>query len=165
MAFCGKCGAQIGDQERRCPVCGAETEIEIQAQVQANDVKTNKMMAVIAYIGILVIVPLIMWKYKDSPFLKFHLNQAIVFCIGYVICPVFWAIPYIGGYLFSISYIIIAVLQIISIIGVIRGKTISFPLIKKVKLIKWREVQPNKKGSLIRSRASFFIFVKAYLYK
>ena len=136
MAFCGKCGAQIGDQERRCPVCGAETEIEIQAQVQANDVKTNKMMAVIAYIGILVIVPLIMEKYKDSPFLKFHLNQAIVFCIGYVICPVFWAIPYIGGYLFSISYIIIAVLQIISIIGVIRGKTISFPLIKKVKLIK-----------------------------
>ena len=136
MAFCGKCGAQIGDQERRCPVCGAETEIEIQAQVQANDVKTNKMMAVIAYIGILVIVPLIMGKYKDSPFLKFHLNQAIVFCIGYVICPVFWAIPYIGGYLFSISYIIIAVLQIISIIGVIRGKTISFPLIKRVKLIK-----------------------------
>ena len=71
MAFCGKCGAQVPEGAKNCPSCGATT----QTQDQINDIEANKIMAVITYIGVLILVPLIPGKYKSSPFLKFPFNR------------------------------------------------------------------------------------------
>lgn len=132
MAFCGNCGTQIQDGAKFCPKCGAAT----QTQAQRNDVEANKIMAVITYIGILVVVPLITGKYKNSPFLKFHFNQAIVFCIGWIVSMLLMIIPYVGAFMGGILSLAIVVLQIISIVGAAKGETKSFPLIEKVKIIK-----------------------------
>lgn len=132
MAFCGKCGAQIQEGVIFCPSCGATT----QTQAQVNDIEANKIMAVIAYLGILVVVPLITGKYKNSPFLKFHVNQAIIFCIGYVVSMFLSFIPFIGSFLSGVLILGIVILQIISIIGAIKGEKKSLPVIKKIKIIK-----------------------------
>lgn len=132
MAFCKNCGTQFQDGVKFCPKCGTTT----QTQSQINDVEANKIMAVIAYIGILVVVPLITGKYKNSPFLKFHVNQAIVFCIGWFMSGILSLIPFIGGYFGGILSLGIFVLVIISIVGAVKGETKSFPLIEKIKIIK-----------------------------
>lgn len=132
MAFCKNCGTQFQDGAKFCPKCGATT----QTQAQINDVEANKIMAVIAYIGILIVVPLITGKYKNSPFLKFHVNQAIVFCIGWFVSGILSLIPFIGVFLGGILSFAIFVLVIISIVGAVKGETKSLPLIEKVKIIK-----------------------------
>lgn len=80
MAFCGKCGTKIEDGAKFCPACGAEAQIpgenaqpqgdygaklqslnntaDETAQFDAGDIQQNKVMAILAYIGILVLIPL-----------------------------------------------------------------------------------------------------------
>jgi len=132
MAFCAKCGTQTQDGAELCPACKSTG----QGQTQANDIEANKIMAVIAYIGILVVVPLATGKYKISPFLKFHVNQAIVFCIGYAISTLICIIPFVGFLVGGILGLGIAVLQIISIVNTLKGETKSFPIIEGIKIIK-----------------------------
>ena len=132
MAFCGKCGAQVPEGAKNCPSCGATT----QTQDQINDIEANKIMAVITYIGVLILVPLITGKYKSSPFLKFHFNQAIIFCIGYVLGGVIFFIPFIGGIVSIILNLVIFVLQVISIIHAAKGETKSFPILDKIQIVK-----------------------------
>ncbi len=93
-------------------------------------------MAVITYIGVLILVPLITGKYKSSPFLKFHFNQAIIFCIGYVLGGVIFFIPLIGGIVSIILNLVIFVLQVISIIHAAKGETKSFPILDKIQIVK-----------------------------
>lgn len=108
MNFAKNCETQFQDGTKFCPKCGATT----QTQAQINDVEANKIMAFIAYIGILVVVPLITRKYKNSQFLKFHVNQAIVFCIEWIVSGLLSIIPFIGAFCGGILGFSIAVLQI-----------------------------------------------------
>lgn len=132
MAFCGKCGAQLPEGAKNCPSCGATT----QTQAQTNDIEANKIMAVITYIGILILVPLITGKYKSSPFLKFHFNQAIIFCIGYAVGGLISFIPFIGSIVSVVLGLGLFVLQVISIIHAAKGETKSFPIIDKIQIIR-----------------------------
>lgn len=135
MAFCGKCGAQTQDGAKFCLSC-AQT-----GQTRTNDVEANRLMAVLAYIGILIIVPLVKGGYKESPFLKFHMNQAIVFYIGYAASILISIIPVIGALVGGILSLGIAVLQIICIVTAFKGQTKSFPVISGIKIIKQCEYQ------------------------
>lgn len=52
----------------------------------ANDVQQNKVMAILAYIYILFLVPLLSESAKKSPFARYHTNQGIwLFIISLVI--------------------------------------------------------------------------------
>lgn len=83
MAFCTNCGSKIDDEARFCPDCGAPvvpgapkaepweeekkdfgTKInelnntpDTTSEFDQNDIQSNKVMAVLAYLGILVLVP------------------------------------------------------------------------------------------------------------
>lgn len=132
MAFCEKCGTQIPDGVNVCPSCGAST----QTQAQINDVEAHKILAVISYMGMLVVVPLLSGKYKNSPFLRFHTNQAFVLCIGYLVPMLLAFIPSIGAALCSVLILGIAALQILGIISAVKGETKPLPIIKGIKIIK-----------------------------
>lgn len=132
MAFCKNCGTLVQDEIKFCPNCGAE----LQSQSDVNDVESNKIMAVISYLGILIIIPLIKGDYRKSKFLKFHLNHAILFCIGWGLVAVLRFIPFIGYILCSLLAILIAILQITGIVYAIKGKMRSLPIISKIKIIK-----------------------------
>ena len=68
MRICRKCGAQVADGVMACPQCGAPM-IEPPKTPQ-QDVEQNKVMAVLAYFGILVLIPIL--AAKESKFARFQ---------------------------------------------------------------------------------------------
>ncbi len=61
----------------------------------------NTVLAILAYLSILVIVPLVANKDND-PFVKFHAKQGLVLLIGWVIGWAVYALPAMGGLLGSL---------------------------------------------------------------
>lgn len=172
MAFCGKCGTQLPEGSNACPSCGApvnegNTQQTGSTQQQSGfnaavnnftntadstndfdpaDIQNNKVMAILAYIGILFLVPLL--AAKDSKFAQFHANQGLVLfltgivssiAIGIVSAILMW-IPVIGLLIITLVGIAVSVtLLIFMILGIVnaaQGKAKELPIIGKISIIK-----------------------------
>ncbi len=171
MTYCGKCGKQMDEGLKFCPNCGASTEspqAEPAAQAQpqndfsqkiqnfnntadttsefdAQDISSNKAMAILAYFGPLVLIPI--FAAKGSKFARYHSNQglvlliaAIAYSIAYgilssIILAISWRLYFIVSIIGLVS-IVITVLAIIGIINAATGKAKELPLIGKFKLLK-----------------------------
>lgn len=88
----------------------------------------NVGMAVICYLGILVLIPLLTDAKKDS-FVKFHIKQGLVLLIFAVIVNIIWVIPILGWIVGAIGNIILLVLIIMGLINSASGKEEKLPLI------------------------------------
>ena len=95
MAFCSNCGAKLDDNAEFCSSCGTRVQKKAEnvnpqqaysnqsyqnqnaqhAQPLDADVQNNKVMAVLAYIGLLVLIPI--FAAKDSKFARFHSGQGL----------------------------------------------------------------------------------------
>ena len=96
------------------------------------DVKNNKLMAALAYLGVLVFIPL--FAAKESKFARFHTNQGLILLILSVV------IYFIGriGSLSTIAWLLnaaVAILAIIGIINAVKGQTKALPLVGKYRII------------------------------
>ncbi len=101
---------------------GENTNPQQQNQAQApvdKDAEENKLSAVLAYLFILCIVPLVLKK--ESPFAKFHGKQGLILCIAWF----FTWVPFVGW----ILGIFLAVLSVLGIINALNGKKEKLPLI------------------------------------
>lgn len=142
MATCNKCGAQIPDNSFTCPSCGASTvSVEGQDytnQFETNDIEQNKVMAVLAYIGILFLVPLL--AAPQSKFARFHANQGLILFIVEAILGVIAGacifIPIAGKIIAGVLGLAIFVLIILGIVNAASGKGKELPLIGKFRIIK-----------------------------
>lgn len=83
------------------------------------DIEENKLIAVLSYLGILFLIPLL--AKKDSPYAQFHAKQGMVLFI----LSLFLVIPFLN-FLIGIVFLI---LWIIGIINVLSGKMAELPLI------------------------------------
>ena len=158
MAFCNKCGNQLPDGANNCPFCGAPTGNAQQntqnfvnnmmntndttSQFDPQDINDNKGMSVLAYIGILFLIPLL--ACPNSRFARYHTNQGLVLfllelAIG-VVTSIFAFIPVIGpiigGLLSAVGGIFTLVLMIMGIINAAQGQAKELPLIGKITLLK-----------------------------
>ena len=103
--------------------------------VDPKDAQDNKVMAILAYVGILVLVPI--FAAKESPFARYHANQGILLCIasmaiGIVVSILFMILVFISPALAMISYLltfIIPVLAVIGIINAVKGEAKPLPII------------------------------------
>ncbi|MBP5303388.1 MAG: zinc-ribbon domain-containing protein [Clostridia bacterium] len=136
MAFCPNCGAQIDDKAVICVNCGAST----QPKTASND-SNDKLYAVLAYFGILVLVPIL--AAKDSKFARFHANQGLVLFIADIALVIFQSIvkhiPYIGWILTlfsSLALIAVGVFAIIGIVYAVKGEEKDLPIIGSIKILK-----------------------------
>lgn len=91
-------------------------------QAGAKDVEENKLWAILGYLGILCLIPLL--AKRDSKFAQFHAKQGLVLFIGefFVWVPIF-------GWLLGI---IIFVLWIIGIVNVLSGKMKPLPIVGEI---------------------------------
>lgn len=161
MAFCNKCGKEIPVGANNCPNCGApagNTQQNTQnaqnfvnnmmntndttSQFDPQDINDNKGMSVLAYIGILFLIPLL--ACHNSRFARYHTNQGLVLfllelAIG-VVTGIFGIIPIagliIGGLLSAVGGIFTLVLMIMGIINAAQGQAKELPLIGKITLLK-----------------------------
>ena len=114
------------------------------ASFDQQDIEANKVMALLAYLGILFLIPL--FAAKESKFARFHTNQGIILCIVGVIYSValsifaaltaltkLFLIITIPLYLLGIVFFIFAVL---GIVNAAQGKAKELPIIGKYKILK-----------------------------
>lgn len=87
----------------------------------------NTLMAVLAYLGILVLIPLL--TTKDDSFVKYHVKQGLVLL---VIWAVVWGVG-MSAYLFwhvtQLIHLGLVVLSIIGIVNAVRGEEKELPLV------------------------------------
>ena len=100
------------------------------------DVEKNKVFGIIAYLGILFLVPLL--AAKDSKFAKFHANQGlIVFLMWFVLTFVYYLpLPGILNCLILPLNIIPFGFAILGIINAANGQMKRLPIIGEYDLIK-----------------------------
>lgn len=101
--------------------------------MNSNDINNNKVMAVLAYIGILFLIPLFLAK--DSKFARFHVNQGILNFIFSFILGLLTNIPFIG-FVFWILSIVPTIFMILGIVNAVKGRAKELPIIGKYTLIK-----------------------------
>ena len=104
---------------------------------QMEDIAANKNMAILAYLGILILVPAI--SMQHSPFVKFHLNQALVLLIASVILTT--ASSLLGYFVFYIFTLIVSIVWLVfwimGIYNAATGKYQPLPLIGSIQLVKY----------------------------
>lgn len=161
MSYCNNCGTKIEDGVKFCPSCGTPataTAAEPQQQqfqqasqpasapaTDAQDAEQNKAMGVLAYLGILVLIPI--FAAPQSKFARYHSNQGLILCIAAILYGVAYSI--LSAVILAISwrlYFVVsiiglvgvgfAVLAVIGIINALNGKMKELPLIGKYKLLK-----------------------------
>ena len=98
------------------------------APAPAGQHSNNTVMAVLAYLGILIIIPFLT-DAKNDPFVKFHLKQGLALIVLEIIS---WLVGGMLGYVVSyILQICIIVLAIIGILNVLSKKQSPLPVIGK----------------------------------
>ena len=115
-------------------------------RASSRDAEQGKAMSVIAYIGILCLIPILTGDYKKSPFVKFHTNQGVVLFITWI---AWWFISLIIGFIFRgwflsmilslvniVAWVGIIVLIILGIINAVNGRMRPLPVIGKFEIIK-----------------------------
>lgn len=92
------------------------------------DIQANKGMAVLSYLSILFLIPML--ARKDSEFCHFHVNQGLVLFILEVIINIAARIISILG----ILSIFTLILSILGIVNCIQGQVKPLPLIGNIKI-------------------------------
>lgn len=156
MAFCPKCGKEVADDAVFCAGCGANLaggaqnaqqgeSVQEKAkellntpdttnQFDPTDINDNKVLAVLSYIGILVLVPLI--AAPNSRYARFHANQGLTLWITSLILSAVTVIPILGWIIGVVGNIIAFVLMIIGIVNAVQGRAKQLPIIGKFTILK-----------------------------
>jgi len=98
------------------------------------DISSNKIKALCAYLGILILIPLLLGG--DSSFAKFHAKQGLNVFLLYVLSSVVSYVPLLpfDGLISGVAYVSAIVFSIIGIINVLQGKMKRLPLIGHIHL-------------------------------
>ena len=107
----------------------------------AEDIEQNKVFAILAYLGILFLVPLL--AAPNSRFARYHANQGIVlFLATVVVTGVFYIlghIPVLGrviGFVGYFVWLVAFVLMVLGIVNAANGKCQPLPVLGGVQLLK-----------------------------
>lgn len=163
MKYCTSCGNPLDDNAKFCSVCGTATATQTESQPKqerkddfrdkiddainsftntadttadypADDIAKNKVMAVLSYIGLLVLVPLFLAK--ESPFARYHTNQGLLLLIFHVIGSACGVIPFVGALIAAVANILWLVMLVIGILNAIKGEAKELPIIGKYRILK-----------------------------
>ena len=111
------------------------------AEYDPSDIEQNKIMAVLAYISWLVLIPL--FAAKESRFARFHCNQGIVLAIVEIVVWIAFGIlgklPLIGWIFAVLEWLISLVcfaFAILGIINAVNGKAKELPFIGGINILK-----------------------------
>ena len=152
MPFCRNCGKEIDKTNQFCPYCGADTaapkaapKIDVEnimdtpeVQIDPQDAADNKWLALIGYLGILFLVPLL--AAPKSEFARFHANQSLILFIasavlGIAVSIVSW-IPLIGWLVSLVASVLPLVFIIIGMINAYNEKAKELPFIGQYRILK-----------------------------
>ena len=111
------------------------------AEFDKGDIEQNKVMAILAYLGWLVLIPL--FAAKESKYARFHVNQglilAIVETVIMIVLSILTLIPVIRWIFYIVEAvvgIVFLVMWVIGIMNAVNGRAKELPLIGSFRLLK-----------------------------
>ncbi len=159
MPYCKKCGCYVEDNAEACPSCGEKVRSN-SAQDKVNgflntpdhasefnesDMKSNKVVNTLAYLGITFWLPLLG---EQTPDKRFHANQGLLILILSIVLGIlspvagliFSLIPFLGPVLAGLLNACISLAMLFyvlfGIINTVNDKAKELPLIGKITLLK-----------------------------
>lgn len=177
MAYCVRCGEKVDDTAVTCPACGAvipgkesvqggyaygDTGTQgggqstyhtysggedIEWYFPESEVRSNKVMAVLCYIGLLVLIPIFAGD-DQSEYLKLHKNQGIVLFIAEIFLNIIERYRGWGAGIFAwftgglvdvgvdIARFAVVILFVMGIVYACRGCKKELPGIGKIRIFK-----------------------------
>jgi uncharacterized membrane protein len=153
---CKKCGANNDRSVKICNSCGhiinGEKVVVNTQQDEMDDISRNKLMAVLCYLGVLIVIPY--FQARNSRYVQFHLKQGVNLLIFDLICGFITGfinsfieigdeLDYLNNmFLLIISVplaiigLIIFIITISGIINAVSGKMKKLPIIGNFEIIK-----------------------------
>jgi len=96
--------------------------------IKEKKVIEGKVFAILAYLSILCIIPLLFKK--DNAFVLSHSKQGLVIFVGQV--GVFIVHIILGPWILKLGMFVLLVLSFVGIIAVLRGRHINLPIISDI---------------------------------
>jgi uncharacterized membrane protein len=97
------------------------------------DIEKNKVFAILAYFGILFVVPLL--AAKESRFAMYHANQGLILFLASVAVSIVASIPFVG-LIAILAGPVLLVFMIMGIINAAGGQMKPLPLIGDISILK-----------------------------
>ena len=97
-----------------------------EPQRQSQEVLEGKAYAILAYLWILCLVPLILKK--DNKFALFHAKQGLVLFIGELVMGLVGIIPVLGWLVAFFGTILFGVMSLVGIVQVLQGNFWKMPV-------------------------------------
>ena len=152
MRTCPHCGAVMDDGTKFCPTCGNAVTAEYSyraapaadpydhtAEFDPRDISDNKIYAILVYAASLIGIIVALLAVPRSPFVSFHIRQAIKLSIcavivGFVTAVLCWTIivPFAGG----ICMVILFVVYVICFVRACKGEAKEAPIVRNIKFLK-----------------------------
>lgn len=111
------------------------------SEFDPKDIQDNKVMAILAYLSWLVLVPIL--AARESKFAMFHANQGILLAIAevavWVVFGVLSIIPFLGFIFIILNVLCNVVFLVYAILGIINaanGQAKELPIIGKIRILK-----------------------------
>jgi uncharacterized membrane protein len=101
-----------------------------EAKKEDKEIKEGKLFAILGYLSILCLVPLLLKK--DNKFATYHGKQGLILFIWLVAASIVAPIPLLGWVIWIVSAILIVALSAIGIIQVLMGKFWKIPYISNI---------------------------------
>ncbi len=136
MAFCAKCGKELNEGDKVCSSCGEPVGV---VRGEASNDSNDKLMGILAYIGILALIP---YFIKDqSRFVRFHavsgINLLILEAILYFAVLIVTIVTFgLGAVLGWIAFALCLAFSILGIINVVNGEQKELPFIGSIRFVK-----------------------------
>ena len=115
---------------------------DFTGEFNAKEVEDNKLWAILAYFGILFLIPL--FAAKESKYAKFHTNQGILACIVTfafaIVSVIFCFIPFIktviAPFFISATAVIGAFFFVYGVMNACQDRAKELPVIGKIRILK-----------------------------
>lgn len=140
--ICLNCGKNIPNKYEYCPHCGYKIKIESsdeknKEKTSKEEIDTGKGMAIVCYLNLLVIIPLIFEK--NNNFVRYHINQGLSLCLFTIVTGVIKLMLndfLLYSYIFAILMaLLIIIMVVIGIKNVCSGEEKPLPIIGNFNLL------------------------------
>lgn len=101
--------------------------MEDQIKQQDQEVQEGKIFAVMAYLGILCLLPLLLKK--ENKFALFHGKQGLVIFIGEIAAMILSIIPFLGWMISFLAFLFFGIISLVGIVQALMGNFFKMPVI------------------------------------
>ncbi len=117
------------DQQQNTPPGGTTPQSEPTINVGDGAVQKNTLMAVLSYVGPLIILSFL--TSKDDPFVKFHIKQGLVLFVVEIATWFIGSMVWAFWPLINLINLAVFILAILGILNAVKGREKALPIVGK----------------------------------